>query len=91
MVNCNVSSQPHPVRHGIGGTAWTLDSKFRLSMGISVTAASTEMSRENTADEGPSPDTMNEIDSLGGAESGQQYPSIGRTVDFPSHSVPLLG
>jgi hypothetical protein len=39
----------------------------------------------------PPRDMWNEMDSPGRAESGQQYPSIGRTVDTPAQTDPLAG
>ena len=39
----------------------------------------------------PSPEMRNEMDSPGRAESGQQYPSIGRGGDTPTQTDPLVG
>jgi hypothetical protein len=55
------------------------------------TVADTDVCRRMVAVVCSPPEVLNEMAWPGAAESGQQYPSMGRTVDRNSCSAPVVG
>src|SRR3712207_2097793 len=90
-VRLKVSSQPHPSRHAVVGATWCSALKATDRTSEEWIVSDVEVCRRMEATPSPSCERWNEMDSPGRAESGQQYPSIGRVGDTPTQTVPLPG
>src|ERR671917_277887 len=90
-VTLKVSSQPHPSRQAVVGATWCSAVNATDRTSVESTVSDVEVCRRMEATASPSCDRRNEMDSPGRAESGQQYPSIGRVGDTPTHTDPLPG
>src|SRR4051794_37691906 len=90
-VRLKVSLQPHPERHATVGATWCSAVNATESTADDSTVSALEVCRWIEAIDSPSWEMQNEMDSPGRAESGQQYPSIGRAGDTPTQMVPFSG
>src|SRR3954454_11323043 len=90
-VSGKVSSQPQPLRNGASGVGCRDAVNDIVATACESTVAEVEVCRCTVAVEGPCPDSRNAITSPGAAESGQQYPSIGRSDDSPVRTLPSPG
>src|ERR687894_3109106 len=90
-VRLKVSSQPHPSRHAVVGAPWGAAVNATERTSVESTVSDVEVCRRMEATASPSWERWKEMASPGRADSGQQYPSIGRVGDTPTHTDPLLG
>src|SRR3712207_8503049 len=90
-VRSKVCVQPHPSRHAVVGATCCSAVTATDRTSVESTVSDVDVCRRMAATASPSCERWNEMDSPGRAESGQQYPSMGRVGDTPTHTEPLPG